>query len=92
MANEVQDDRRKLSTFREKVLPTVVSAIVLAIAGGLVLIRDTVIQHDRDLRHVYVDGGYRSLRDAIHRLDSKDKELEKELQASNKRLDKITGY
>ncbi|MEW8420266.1 MAG: hypothetical protein AB2669_16570 [Candidatus Thiodiazotropha endolucinida] len=51
MAEEIQDERRKLSAFREKVLPTVVSTIVLAIAGGLVAIRDTVIQHDHDLRH-----------------------------------------
>ncbi|MES9841213.1 MAG: hypothetical protein ABW134_11725 [Candidatus Thiodiazotropha endolucinida] len=51
MANEVQEERRRLQTFRDKVLPTLVSTAILAIAGGLVVIRDTVIKHDHDLRH-----------------------------------------
>jgi hypothetical protein len=47
-----QEERRKLQTFRDKILPTLVSTAILAIAGGLVAIRDTVNQHDSDLKHL----------------------------------------
>ena len=89
---EDQEERRKLSAFREKVLPTLVSAVVLALAGGLVALRDTVIQHDSDLRQVYVDGSNRSLRDAIQKIDSRQSELEDDVKAINKRIDKLVGY
>ncbi|MCG7945848.1 MAG: hypothetical protein N0C84_05820 [Candidatus Thiodiazotropha taylori] len=92
MANEVQEERRRLQTFRDKVLPTVLAAVIVSALGNIYLVWDAVNDHDNALRQVVIGGSYMSLRDAIQRIDHRVSGLEKDLKTSNKRLDKITGY
>ncbi|MEW8027837.1 MAG: hypothetical protein AB2806_08870 [Candidatus Thiodiazotropha sp.] len=51
MADDNQEERRKLQTFRDQILPTVLSAFILSVAGGLYAISRTVDRHDGDLEH-----------------------------------------
>lgn len=52
MADGNQEERRQLQTFRDKVLPTVLSALILSAVGGLYALSRTVDKHDNDLENV----------------------------------------
>lgn len=51
MADDNQEERRQLRTFREKVLPTVLSTLIVSAVGGLYAVSRTVDRHDSDLKH-----------------------------------------
>ncbi|MEW8042034.1 MAG: hypothetical protein AB2800_17740 [Candidatus Thiodiazotropha endolucinida] len=51
MADDIPEERRKLQFFRDKVMPSVLAAIILSTAGGLVVMRDTVQQLVSDMKH-----------------------------------------
>ncbi|MCU7917076.1 MAG: hypothetical protein KZQ95_01805 [Candidatus Thiodiazotropha sp. (ex Epidulcina cf. delphinae)] len=51
MANDSSEERRKVQTFRDKILPTIISAFILSTTGGIVSLWNTVQQHANDLAH-----------------------------------------
>lgn len=65
MADELPTERRALQVFRDKILPTVLAAILISTAGSLIAMRDTVNKHNDALEQVYVAGERVSVRDAL---------------------------
>ncbi|MCU7840866.1 MAG: hypothetical protein KZQ94_15990 [Candidatus Thiodiazotropha sp. (ex Troendleina suluensis)] len=93
MEEDSQEERRSLRTFRDKVVPSVVSVVIIAVAGGLMFIRDTVIEHDRDLMHFKKQcHNIEEKVSGYELLDHRVKELEIDVEVCNAQMDKLVGF